>query len=379
MRINTFINKLLIAVLLLLPATGSCQSKNGAYGFKLLQPCVENEVVHAYMTQVSYREGDYTYTEMTPYHAAKNPASGRKDSPRAVELGWEPDMSGNYTSQTITISDEMGFYKAYELAAGDKKLSIYNLIPGRKYEAVLMAMNGRTGRRDVLSKLSFTPTGQVRMIRTPSIRNVRDLGGWESERFRHADGSPMHIRYGRIYRGAEMDRSKTLTQEDKDIFLNDLKITADLDFRSDKECQGITWSPLGEEVEYFRIATSNYSSSVKSSTLARDFRWMLEKLREGKNVFFHCAAGADRTGTMGWILEGVLGVAEGDVDKDYELTSFYGWRSRKVGEKFDYGNMVFTYYEVFYEQTQGECAEAYLKKFGITQEEIDEFRRIMLE
>lgn len=39
-------------------------------------------------------------------------------------------------------------------------------------------------------------------------------------------------------------------------------------------------------------------------------------------VYFHCSAGADRTGTVACILEAILGLSQGDIDKDYELTCF---------------------------------------------------------
>ena len=41
-----------------------------------------------------------------------------------------------------------------------------------------------------------------------------------------------------------------------------------------------------------------------------------------KKVFFHCAVGTDRTGTIAMFLEGILGVSNGNIHDDYELSYF---------------------------------------------------------
>ena len=39
-------------------------------------------------------------------------------------------------------------------------------------------------------------------------------------------------------------------------------------------------------------------------------------------MYFHCAGGADRTGTLAFLIEALVGVSENDLSKDYELTTF---------------------------------------------------------
>ena len=51
-------------------------------------------------------------------------------------------------------------------------------------------------------------------------------------------------------------------------------------------------------------------------------------LEKGKVVYFHCAGGADRTGTLAFLIEALLGVSESDLSKDYELTTFDGSNKR---------------------------------------------------
>ena len=45
-------------------------------------------------------------------------------------------------------------------------------------------------------------------------------------------------------------------------------------------------------------------------------------------MYFHCHGGSDRTGTLAFLLEGLLGVSESDLSKDFELT-YYSGSSRK--------------------------------------------------
>ena len=54
----------------------------------------------------------------------------------------------------------------------------------------------------------------------------------------------------------------------------------------------------------------------------------MQDVVDGKNIFFHCRIGADRTGTMAYILEGLLGVPEEERLQDYELTVFSGLINR---------------------------------------------------
>lgn len=368
----------LIAIVCILAGCEKTAPSKFNYDLRVAQPQVENEIVHAYMAEVTYTNGDYTYSRIKPYYDSEEYSSPTKFAPRQIIIKWNPNPA-KYSGQTITITDDEGFTDECHAASYGSTRSIYNLIPGKKYRAVLKGFNPNTHKTDSLTSITFSPEGQVRMINVPGINNVRDMGGWKSAVYKHEDGSPMTIRYGRLYRGGELDRKQTLSASSRDILLKDLKIGADADFRNSTECANISCSALGADIPYQRISTSMYASSASSDTHARDFKWILERLREGKNVYYHCVAGADRTGTMGYLMEGVLGVCENDQCKDWELTCFYSWRSRVYGEKYDFGTMIKTYFETYKGETTADNCVAYFKKYGITDEELEEFRSIMLE
>ena len=114
-------------------------------------------------------------------------------------------------------------------------------------------------------------------------------------------------------------------------------------------------------------------------------------------IYFHCNAGADRTGTLAILIEALLGVSEEDITKDFELTTFsiYGarYRGKIVNGKFANGVMQddsnnFVAFGYFIEQikaayckngeTLGQGVEKYLKEVcSVTDQEISSIRKIL--
>ena len=50
----------------------------------------------------------------------------------------------------------------------------------------------------------------------------------------------------------------------------------------------------------------------------------MQYIVSGDNIYFHCTIGTDRTGTMAYFLEGLLGVSEEDRLRDYDLSYYFG-------------------------------------------------------
>jgi hypothetical protein len=63
---------------------------------------------------------------------------------------------------------------------------------------------------------------------------------------------------------------------------------------------------------------------------------------ENYPVYLHCWGGADRTGTVVFLLQGIAGVSLADLAVDYELTSFanFGTRSKDDEETYPYAPML---------------------------------------
>ena len=193
--------------------------------------------------------------------------------------------------------------------SGDSGYTLSSVREYRKrFGVVGEALQGATSR-----------VGALRIINGVAD-NVRDLGGWK------VDGG--HVAYGRLYRGARLERISGIGKE---TFLNDLGISVDLDLRGSVPGESNA-GPVIESVDYFQLPVDRYlgRGTGKTEELYQlAIRCIIGWLGEGRAVYFHCSAGADRTGTLAFLIEALLGVSESDLSKDYELTSFFGRHIRQ--------------------------------------------------
>ena len=280
---------------------------------------IENAGVRSYLEQVDYsNDPDYNQSYVSNYSGS--------DKPNPVKLSWE----GKAASIRISTSPDLSGYK--EIKVDASPASVYNLVPSERYFYSVVAADG-----SVLRESCVIPKGPMRMINGVT-KNMRDLGGWKA-----ADGKT--IRYGKLYRGARVDDIQS-NPTAKDIFLNDLGVDIDLDLRGlPPGTQGGSgeknpWTS-NDPVQYVNIQLWHYfyhqatqypvpeisqgeSADIYQSTIRTIIGW----LKEGKVVYFHCHGGSDRTGTLAFLIEGLLGVSEEDLSKDYEVT-YYSGSNRK--------------------------------------------------
>lgn len=156
---------------------------------------------------------------------------------------------------------------------------------------------------------TLRPSGALRMIYCPQARNVRDLGGWS------CDGGT--VKYGKLFRGSNVAATN------RDVLVNQCGVRFQLDLRGAEEAQGQTSSPLGEDVGYAVFDRYAWYTIADTALWKQILRTLVDNVLADKPIYFHCAAGADRTGTLACIIEAMLGVSRSDIDKDYELTCFY--------------------------------------------------------
>lgn len=139
--------------------------------------------------------------------------------------------------------------------------------------------------------------------------NTRDLGGWQ------CDGGT--IKYGKLVRGGETNPN------DKNLMVNEIGIKTEVRL-FEKALQGLDHSVWGIDM------IVNPTGTIIAYNLTDKVMWkailngVLTSVVRDKPVYFHCGAGADRTGTAAIMLEAILGVSESDISKDFELTSFSG-------------------------------------------------------
>lgn len=331
---------------------------------------LENDRVRGFVHDFEYTENDAS--KVSSYNV--NPPI-RRDWPMPVNICWTRDTTAN--AQQITWSESPDFTEAVtrEVPAESASYEIYNLIPERTYYCKVEAItkDEQYTSNDVLANFSFTTTGRMRHLKADGTANVRDLGGWPT-----TCGRP--IKYGKIFRGAELDGGHTLESEGIEALLN-AGIKADLDLRSDSEAKNITKSVLGRGSVYKRTPLGQTASHMEGLTNSRNtyrtaVQFVLSCVKIDRPVYFHCAIGRDRTGTLAFLLEGVLGMSKSDIYKDYELTNFSYFNTPCSKNQLD---EMFSMIEALEGETLEQKFRTYfVSKLNISNKEIDTFRDKML-
>ena len=246
--------------------------------------------------------------------------------------------------------------------------------------------------------------GPPRFMAVDRVSNMRDIGGWKGLNGRR-------VRLGLAYRSAAFDSGvrfwhgkgykylfgldpvtdeeksnikpsvRTISDKGIDELVNGLGIRSDLDLRSPHECFGMKGSPLGAGVKWFHCPQLTYGQLGDESArraLAAAFRVFLDK--SNYPIVFHCAGGADRTGAVAFMVNGILGVSLDDLRKDWELTAF--GTSHAVNPYFTHKTRFDRMVAVFDSQPGATLTErivSYVKSCGFTDADIVRVREIMLE
>lgn len=191
-------------------------------------------------------------------------------------------------------------------------------------------------------------------------RNFRDIGGWS------CDGDTV-VRYGMIYRSADLNAN------DEYIICTELGIKTEIDLTNDgvKAYNGIK--------HYVTHTTSPMYSLSDTAAWRVYLRAIFDAVSYETPVIVHCSMGADRTGTIMCILEGLLGVSQSDIDKDYELTSFTWTRQRNgnyQGGTADWAHLI-SQINALNGSTFRDKVVTFVLSLGFSIDEINEFRRVM--
>jgi protein tyrosine/serine phosphatase len=145
--------------------------------------------------------------------------------------------------------------------------------------------------------------------------------------------------------------------------LLDLGIRFDMDLRSEADNKG---NALGANVIHKNYPIAQYSG-VLTEKGSVPVRALFAELADPKNypLYLHCTYGADRTGTICYLLEALLGVSDVDLRREYELTTFtHGMVATEEFVAF------VTRIEAMEGSTTQEKVENYLLSIGVTPEEI---------
>jgi len=348
-------------------------------------------------------------------------------SPKPVEFAWDGDANGIYQFSVAHKPDGGVFYSATVTGCTTK-------VTGRLEVAREWAWTVSDGK-DAAKGTFKTDDRAPRIIRLDGVRNVRDFGGWiglngrrvkqgmiirseglnqnaKSVYYTYDEILELHKQgklatagvgknaadlakeYARdldrgngvdknflrlIKSGPEKPGAIRITEADKNYLLNDLGIKSDIDMREDWETFGMTFSPLGASVNWYHYPVYSgywgFVTPVGRAVQAMLFSVLVEK--SNYPVICHCIGGTDRTGTFAYLINGLLGVCEEDLMRDYEL-SFIGGGG--VDDRHnDWFYKMVAAVRALPGDTIADKLKGYYLSLGFTNEQIEEFRERMLE
>ena len=164
----------------------------------------------------------------------------------------------------------------------------------------------------------------LRTVTIDGVYNVRDLGGWTAK-----DGHK--VKYGKLYRGANLEN---ITTEGVNTLLGTLGVKTEIDLRGDSPSHDL----VDPRLNYLNYPIWMYTSIIPEFAMTYpdgpsvgfeafqipNIKSIFETLADDSNypIYYHCAVGADRTGTISYLINGLLGVEYEDLTRDFEITSF---------------------------------------------------------
>ena len=282
--------------------------------------CVENDNTHAFLTEFSYDSLDLSVSYIMRYF--NMPHEGvRLDAPMPVRLSWTRQDGAE--AQRVEVSESSAYSDSIvcKIDKDTAEYDLYNLIPGKLYYYRIVSV--KDGIETTVGTGQLEPTGMLRWILAEGTWNVRDMGGWPG-----LDGYP--IKYGKLFRGGQLTNPKSpyniLINEKGIEAMRNAGIRAELDLRSSSQAHYSTpsFADNGYAADFNNIATTSarmWKYDNDNSNI-RAIQWVIDELKAGKPVFYHCQNGADRTGTIGLLIGALLGMSDSDLAKDYELTTF---------------------------------------------------------
>ena len=403
-----------------------------------------NENVEKFLTEVNYPDKDLSFTKIFDYYGGfdgKNfdwSNQPKSDKPNAYSIRWKEDFDAG--TLTLHLADKLGWSADTEIRAGSAYVDITSLVPNDEYTYKVTAENGK-----VMAEGSFSTTGHLHQVFFKTkCRNARDFGGWTT-----TDGKK--VKYRKVYRGGRMnDPWETMLNSagKKEVLAEG--IGAELELRgsddymttpavaeldhchpcieeggkvmlgvvkpSEKNCakflvfdEASPWTAeqkapylkdgkidkdkLGE-IKPTQAEYDAFQAAYKAKT-KECFEFVMKSVKAGKGVYFHCSLGRDRTGTMGVLVLGALGVREGDISKEYELTYFapvgFSVSSsdkptnpepifKNTRMNWVYSDIVPYFWSLSTDGTFRSGVEKYLVDVaGVKKADIEEFRSLMLE
>ncbi len=264
--------------------------------------------------------------------------------PDPITLTWTvpAEAEGHVSAYTVRLwtKDDRSDAKEIAVASDKTEYAFYNAFIRTTYlwTVTLLDDEGESTTSDVA--VFQTETQAPRNLYVDGITNVRDLGGWTT-----IDGGK--VRQGLLYRGARLNENYSdeilITDEGIRTLRDELGIKTEIDLRQTQAENGkdesgeITVSPLGKSVTYLPRPMYFGDALITNAKNKQRVKEIFAVLADESNypIYFHCSIGTDRTGLIAWLVNGLCGVAEKNLWRDYLFSNFGtigGTRTREKNE-----------------------------------------------
>lgn len=294
--------------------------------------------------------------------------------PEPVKFSWRTDSElSKAHSVRIVIADNASFENARVISVENNasEAQADNFHANKKYFWKVV-LSGPEGETESPVSDFFTLDEPPTFFRVDGLTNIRDIGGWKTMAGRY-------VKRNRIYRGSEMDTHHTLTESGRTVMRNELHLRTDLDLRG--EAVGKVFeSAIGADVRFELIPCKAYSEFTDPERF--DVCRALFSLFADETaypIYLHCWGGADRAGTLVLLLNALLGVDDESLLLDYEMTLFSVWGERSRHSELFCQLMDSLNQYAAPGATLHEKVVNYLKAAGVTEEQMNKIRDIMLE
>ena len=289
----------------------------------------------------------------------------------------DPPVSG-YKDGFVQINDSIYYYKDNVLQKDAGVIVVDGNYYYVKYNGQLAVgqykIEYNTNDYVRLGTYTFDETGKMQVDPTflVGIRGGRDIA------YLNQTSSNVKVKPGMFYRGSELDGAyysadyATITEEDKQngvALLNEKGVVFDMDLRAQNSmCEDV----LGDSVPHKYYDMVFYENVFTEAGKAK-VKEVFTDLANPDNypIYCHCTYGLDRTGTVCYLVEALLGFSDWNLSHDYCGTI----RSNNASILRVKNGLI----ENYEGSTRQEQVTNYLLSCGVTQEQIDSIRQILLD
>ena len=300
------------------------------------------------------------------YHGEITVSEAMRYGSPYVPFIFEYDLKGSDGLLSVSERPDMSDPLEFFLSKNGRSLQIDNLKTNTEYYYTVF-VNGKkhTG--------SFRTGRSARFLDIDGIYNTRDIGGYVTL-------DRKTVRQGMIIRGTELDGlvepGYRLTAQGK-AEMQALGFVYDMDLRAQTIFTGKYISPLGADVRH-RFYTAPQYGQIFSVSYKESLRQIFSDMANPANypMYLHCTYGADRTGTVVFLLQGVLNMSEEQMMREYRMTGFF---SSSYADSENMEIIISGLQTKEGDTLQEKIVNFLIEDIGVLPEEIESIRNIMLQ